>query len=124
MKPGFKKVYQYDDGKLAVAEFFNPTTGEEYCAVVRNVFYPDVNWDEEGLKAPLDMNAYSAWRSKRKIFCIGDRVRVVRGIKVPIGTVGIIRDMYDWKDERGRVKNKYVVLDNGYRTSYRNVVIV
>lgn len=119
---GFKKVYQTSDkGGIVLAEFFNPYTGEEYSAPI---LYEDGSFDEEAYLEDIDAQARKMWRSKRKDFRISDVVKVVRGIKVPHGTVGKIVDMYNWKDEKGRVKNRYVVLDSGVKTSVNNVIIV
>lgn len=122
IREGFKKVYQTsDNGGIILAEFFNPSTGEEYSAPI---LYEDGSFDEIAYLEDIDEIARKRWRSKRRDFRIGDIVRVVRGIKAPLGTVGKIVDMYDWRDEKGRIKNRYVVLDNGMRTSNKNVIIV
>lgn len=123
IREGFKKVAE-SGGTYVVARFFNPETKEEYGQCVRDYDYDDCrNDDDEAYYAPIDEDARREWLHFNGHVVVGDTVKVVRGRKVPIGTVGVIDRIYDWKDCYGRVQTTYVVLEDGQRTSIANVVL-
>lgn len=124
IKEGFKKVCE-SGSSYVVARFFNPETKEEYTQCVRDYDYADGSRDDdEAYNAPIDEDAVNAWKKFHGIVRIGDTVKVVKGRKVPLGTVGEVKDIYDWRDCYGRIQCIYVVLDNGQRTNINNVAIV
>ena len=73
---------------------------------------------------PIDEEAADAWRKHIGIVAAGDTVKVVKGRKVPLGTVAKVTRVYDYKDRYGRVVAVYAVLDNGQKTSVYNCEII
>ena len=124
IREGFKKVSQ--SGSIFVtALFFNPDTKEYYSKCVRDYDYADGSRDDdEAYYMPIDRDAEKEWLKFIGIVSIGDTVKVVKGRKVPIGTVATVVDIRDWKDCYGRVQSTYAYLDNGMKTSVYNCEII
>ena len=128
IKEGFKKVSE-SGGCYVTARFFNPETGEEYSSCVRDYDNSDGSRDDdEAYYAPIDEEALKLWKRKHGIVSVGDCVKVVRGRKLPIGRIGIVTRIYDWKDMYGRVQTRYCEFSDGYgetlRTSLANVELI
>lgn len=123
IREGFKKIAE-SGGSYVTALFFNPETGESYSACVRDYdYYDGLRDDDEAYYAPIDEDALRLFNHKHGIISVGDTVKVVKGRKVKIGTVGVVDKIYDWKDRYGRPQTRYVVFENGERTSIGNVVL-
>lgn len=124
VRDGFKKVSQ-SGSTFVTAGFFNPETKEFYTHCVRDYDYADGSRDDdEAYYMPIDEDALREWKRFNGIIQIGDTVEVVKGRKVPIGTIGNVVNIYDWKDNYGRVQARYVVLSDGQKTSIDNCKIV
>ena len=124
IREGFKKVDE-SGGTYVVARFFNPETKEEYGQCVRDYDYADCSRDDdEAYYAPIDEEARAAWIHFNGGILVGDTVKVVKGRKLPIGTVWVVDRIYDWKDCYGRVQTTYVVFKDGKKTSIGNVVLL
>ena len=120
----FYKVNQ-TGGSYVVALFVNPISWESYTVCVRDYDYADCSRDNDELYyMPIDEEAANAWRKHIGIVEAGDTVKVVKGRKVPLGTVAKVTRVYDYKDRYGRVVAVYAVLDNGMKTSVNNCEIV
>lgn len=117
---GMKKVVQ-NGGTYVTAIFYNPLT-MEYCEkCVRDYDYSDGSRDNDELyHMPIDEAAHRDWCHAWGAILVGDTVVVVRGRKVPHGTVGKVVSIKDWKDCYGRVQNTYVYFEDGTRTSIWN----
>lgn len=123
VRDGFLKVAQ-EGGTYVVATFFNPGTGESYTKCVRDYDYSDCSRDDDdAYYMEIDPDARRAWLRSQGVVSVGDKVRVVKGRKVPVGTVGVVARMFDWKDCYGRVQTRYCVLDGGVKVSVDNVVL-
>lgn len=124
VRNGFKKVAQ--SGSIFItAVFFNPETKETYNQCVRDYDYADGSRDDdEAYYMPIDEEAVRAWKRFNGVIQVGDKVEVIKGRKVPIGTIAEVTDIYDWKDNYGRVQTRYAVLSNGQKTSVDNCKIV
>lgn len=120
----FYKVAQ-SGGSFIVATFFNPETNEVKTEVVRDYDYADCSRDNDELYyMPIDEDARRAFLRFNGVVSIGDTVKVVKGRKVPIGTIAEVVDIRDWKDQYGRVQTRYAYLSNGMKTSTSNCEIV
>lgn len=124
MENKFYKVGQAG-GTFIVAYFYNPVTQETRSECVRDYDYYDCSRDNDELYyMPIDEEAAELYRKHCGIIAAGDVVRVVKGRKVPIGTVAKVLRVYDFNDRYGRAVARYAVLDNGMKTSVYNCEIV
>ncbi len=124
VRDGFFKVKQ-EGGSFVVATFFNPTTNEEYTHCVRDYDYSDCSRDDdEAYNMEIREDARRAWLRHHGVVQTGDTVKVVRGRKVPVGTVAVVVDVTKWSDRYGRVQTVYAHLNNGMRTSVTNCEIL
>ena len=128
VREGFFKVNQ-EGCTYVTALFWNPETDETYTKCVRDYDYSDCSRDDDELYyMPIDEKVRKAYRDKirRKLQLVevGDTVKVVKGRKVPIGTVAKVVDVREWRDCWGRVQTRYAYLDNGMKTSETNCEIL
>lgn len=117
---GFYKVAQ-DGGTYVVATFYNPVTNETFTKCVRDYDYADCSRDNDELYY-MDINneARTKWLHSKGVILIGDMVEVIKGRKVPVGTVARVTDKKPYKDRYGRTQTIYLYFDNGMRTSEDN----
>lgn len=121
---GFYKVAQ-NGGTFVTATMFNPITNEVKVLCVRDYDYDDCSRDNDEIYyMDIDEDARKAYLKFKGIVSIGHEVEVIKGRKVPIGTVGVVEKVYDWKDNYGRVQSTYAVLDNGVKVNVNNCKIV
>ena len=107
IKEGFYKVSQ-SGGTYVTATFFNPCTLEEYSKCVRDYDYADCSRDDDELYyMDIDKNAERAWKHHNGEILWGDEVKVVKGRKVPIGTIANDAELRDRMKEYNiqKVKN-------------------
>jgi len=117
---GFYKVAQ-DGGSYVVATFYNPETNETFSKCVRDYDYSDCSRDNDELYyMDIDNEARIKWLHSKGVILVGDTVEVVKGRKVPVGTVARVIDKKPYKDRYGRIQTIYLYLDNGMRTSEDN----
>lgn len=122
IREGFYKVSQ-SGGTYVTATFFNPCTLEEYSKCVRDYDYADCSRDDDELYyMDIDKNAERAWKHHNGEILWGDEVKVVKGRKVPIGTVANVKAIYPYHDRYGRWVCDYAYLDNGMKTNVNNLV--
>lgn len=121
---GFYKVDQ-TGGTYIVATFFNPETKEEKTCCVRDYDYADCSRDNDDLYyMPINEDMKIEWLHYRGVILPGDVIQVVKGRKVPIGTVAKVADKRPYKDRYGRIQAIYLYLDNGMKTNENNCVLV
>lgn len=124
MENKFYKVGQAG-GTFVVAYFFNPVTKETDSCCVRDYDYNDCSRDNDELYyMPINKEAAEMYRKFLGIVGAGDIVRVVKGRKVPIGTIAKVARTFDYKDKYGRVITTYAVFEDGRKTSVDNLEIV
>ncbi len=117
-------------GSYVVALFFNPATHETKTVLARDYDYSDCSRDnDEVYDMPVDQNAAEAYRKWLNSIDgghlkAGDTVEVVKGRKIPHGTVAEVVRIYDWKDSYGRVQTTYAVFADGRKTSVYNCRII
>ena len=123
-KEGFFKVKQ-DGGTFICATFFNPATGEEFSECVRDYDYSDCSRDNDELYyMPINEDVFRQWQHHHGVILEGDVIQVVKGRKVPVGTVATVRKKYPFKDKYGRFCTMYLYLDNGMKTNIDNCILV
>ncbi len=125
---GFYKVGE-NGGAFVSALFVNPETWETKLICVRDYDYSDGSRDNDELYyMPINEEVKNKWHMHvRKVEGIvgeGDTVKVVKGRKIPIGTVAVVESIRPWKDKYGRVQTEYAVFTDGRKTSVNNCVII
>lgn len=117
---GFYKVAQ-DGGTYVVATFYNPVTNECITKCVRDYDYADCSRDNDELYyMDIDNEARTKWLHSKGVILVGDVVEVVKGRKIPVGTVARVTDKKPYKDRYGRTQAIYLYFDNGMRTNEDN----
>lgn len=120
---GFFKVAE-SGGTFVTNTFYNPTTGETVSGCVRDYDYSDRSRDlDELYNLPIDEANRVKWLHSRGQILTGDVVQVVKGRKVPLGTVGKVYKMYPYHDKYGRKVADYVCIEGGYRTNVNNCIL-
>lgn len=118
---GFYKVAE--DGYSFISDiFYNPLTRESHIINVRDYDYSDRSRDIDELYY-MDIN-----EEVRKVYLhvemdailVGDTVKVIKGCKLPIGTIGIVREIKPYYDKYHRWVCDYVYFENGLRTNIGN----
>jgi len=129
MENRFYKVNQ-SGGSYVTALLYNPVTHETKTKCVRDYDYEDGrNDDDELYYAPIDVDAaehYRKWMNNLNggFIKAGDVVEVVKGRKIPLGTIGKVVRVYDWRDRYGRPQATYAVFEDGRKTSVWNCKII
>ena len=87
-----------------------------------NIFkIPDEIWDAGQYRdLPINKTVSRLWKKHNGVIQTGDRVMVVSGRKVPIGTVAKVESIRPMNDRYGRWVADYVYLGNGMRTNITN----
>ena len=122
---GFYKVAE-DNGGVCVGTFWNPETKESFSKITWDIDRPYINDDEEIeilRYLPINKEVRSAWLHYNGIIQINDVVKVVKGRKVPIGTIAKVIDKKPYKDRYGRTQAIYLYFDNGMRTNENNCAL-
>ena len=122
---GFYKVNE-DNGGVCVGTFWNPETKESFSKITWDIDRPYISDDEEIeilRYLPINKEVRSAWLHYNGIIQINDVVEVVKGRKVPIGTIAKVIDKKPYKDIYGRTQAIYLYFDNGMKTNENNCVL-
>lgn len=124
IRKGFFKVAE-SGGSYVVDTFYNPDTKEVYTECVRDYDYNDCSRDKDELyHMAIDEDARRAWLHDSGVILKGDTVKVVKGRKIPVGTVAEVVNIYDWRDRYGRVQTTYAVFADGRETNINNCVLM
>lgn len=121
---GFEKIGQ--SGCLFIlATFYNPVTKEYKSKCVRDYDYADRSRDiDELYYMPVNKEVRRQYRKDNGIISVGDTVKVVKGRKVPVGTVAVVQEIKPWHDRYGRRQATYLYFTDGTRTNANNCVLV
>lgn len=117
-------------GSYVVAYFYNPVTHETDSKLARDYDYSDCSRDnDEVYNMPINEEAADHYRKYLNSLegghiQVGDVVEVVKGRKIPHGTIGKVVNVYDWRDSYGRIQTTYAVFEDGRKTSVSNCKIV
>ena len=132
MEQLFDKYYKVNQtgGSYVVALYYNPITHATKTVLARDYDYSDASRDnDEVYYEPINEIAKEDYRrylnsQSYGFVSVGDTVQVVKGRKVPIGTIAKVVRVYDWRDCNGRVKATYAEFSDGRRTSVYNCLII
>jgi hypothetical protein len=119
---GFFKIAE-GGFSLTVATFFNPSTKEIRREIIWDFDDPSRYETPEYValrEMDIDQTALAEYRRLNGVIVVGCTIKVVKGRKVPVGTVATVTDIKPWKDAFGRVQCTYAYLSNGMRTSIDN----
>lgn len=117
---GFYKVEQSGDSFI-IGIFYNPDTKEECHEILRDYDYFDCSRDNDELYyMEIDKDVRRQWLHNKGVILIDDTVEVIKGRKVPIGTIAKVTDKKPYKDRYGRTQAIYLYFDNGMRTNENN----
>lgn len=120
----FYKV-SHNGGTYVTGLFVNPITWETKLECLRDYDYSDCSRDNDELYyMPIDEEVARLWRRHCGIVGVGDTVEVIKGRKMPIGYIGKVADLRDWRDQFGRVQATYAVFEDGKRTNVDNCRIL
>lgn len=117
---GYYKVAQVG-GCYISATFYNPDTKDTISCCVRDYDYLDGSRDNDELYY-MEINEVvrTQWLHNRGVILVNDVVEVVKGRKVPIGTIAKVIDKKPYKDRYGRTQATYLYFDNGMKTNEDN----
>ena len=86
---GFFKVNE-NNGGVNVCTFFNPETKEEFSKIVCDIDNDRLLEDDEIQilrYLTIDNDAVIAWKHFNNAFVVGDNIEVIKGRKIPKGTI-------------------------------------
>lgn len=139
---GFRKVGTETSPSLVHVLMWNPDTKELRRIVVEDYeyAYPDGPFMTESIReygldeverihdAPVDEDALRDYAIHRNIVSVHAIVRVAKGRKVPVGTVGTVTRIRDIHDRYGRHVATYADLKaedgNRHSTSIENLTVI
>ena len=122
---GFYKVAE-SNGGVCVGTFYNPDTKEVFTKITWDIDRPYINDDEEIeilRYLPIDKKMRWQWLHEKGVIQEGDQIKVVKGRKVPIGTVATVKEIKPFYDRYRRWQADYLYLDNGMKTNINNCVL-
>ena len=122
---GFYKVAE-NNGGVCVGTFYNPDTKEVFTKITWDIDRPYINDDEEIeilRYLPIDEKMRWQWLHESGVIQKGDQIKVVKGRKVPIGTVATVKEIKPFYDRYRRWQADYLYLDNGMKTNINNCVV-
>ena len=124
MEGGWRKVNE-SGGTLVTAILYNILTGEQVSIVTRDYDYSDCSRDNEyWYAAQIDHDAQIAYFRKNAIIYPGAAVLVVKGRKIPVGTVGTVEKIRPVYDCYRRHVADYVVFPDGQQTNIDNCIMI
>ncbi len=91
---GFYKVEE-NNGGVCVGTFYNPDTQEYFTKITWDIDDIRLDQDEEVQiyrYMPINKDVRRLWLHRAGVIQEGDRIKVVKGRKVPIGTVATVGD--------------------------------
>ena len=122
---GFYKVAE-DNGGVCVGTFWNPDTKESFTKITWDIDRPYIN-DNEEIEIlrylPINAEIRKAWLHEAGVIQVNDTIKVVKGRKVPVGTIAKVINKKPYKDRYGRTQAIYLYLNNGMRTNENNCVL-
>ena len=120
---GFYKVSE-TCGSLVIATYYNPETDEEDGIVARDYDYDRSVDNDSVYNAVINENVKKVWLHSNGAILEGDKVMVIKGRKVPKGTVHTVKAKKDVYDRYGRWQCEYLIFDDGLATNEANCIRV
>jgi hypothetical protein len=122
---GFYKVAE-NNGGVCVGTFYNPDTQESFTKITWDIDDIRLDQDEEVQiyrYMPINKDVRRLWLHRAGVIQEGDQIKVVKGRKVPIGTVATVKEIKPFYDRYRRWQADYLYLDNGMKTNINNCVL-
>lgn len=128
MVDSYNGFYKVDTSGFSIttAVFYNPTTKETFSRIVWDIDNPQIERDPETsilYHMPINEQARRQWLHYRGVIQEGDAVKVVKGRKVPIGTIATVKSIKPFYDGYGRQQALYLYFDNGMKTNIHNCIL-
>lgn len=120
---GYYKITKNSGFGYITALFYNPMTKELMDVCVKDLDDPR-NDNEELYNMEVNEKVYELYKHHRGIVSIGDTIEVIKGRKVPVGTIGKVVNEFDYKDQYGRVQAHYFVLEDGTKINEMNCKLI
>lgn len=115
MISGFYKVNEITYSDYTQGIFFNPKTKEEFGMILDGVSIFSLE--------PINDYVRSIWNKEREIV-LGDTVKVVRGKKIPVNTVGTVTRIYPIYNKYNNKVCDYIEIDGIFSTNRDNLRLV
>jgi len=134
-KDGFFKVRSGCEcrGAYIIETFYNPVKNEIREQLVHNLDDYELNRHYEVLYnmpycTDMQVNAYYIKEDRRikhsnGVLLAGDIAKIVKGRKLPIGSLKKFAEIQKWRDRFGRVQTYYAVFTDGTRTNIDNCIL-
>lgn len=120
----FYKV-SHNSGSFVTGDFFNPVTKEHRTEVLRDYDYSDCSRDNDKLYyMEVDEDVKRIWLHYNGKILKGDTVEVVKGRKLPIGYVGIVKEIKPFYDRYHRLQAYYIYFADGQKTNINNCMLI
>lgn len=122
---GFYKVSE-DNGGVCVCGFYNPETEEYFSKITWDIDRPYINNDEEvEILRYMQINKEIRWLylHRKGIIQVGDTIKVIKGRKLPIGKIAVVKEIKPYKDRYGRTQAMYLYFTDGTRTNMDNCIL-
>jgi len=120
---GFFKV-EHDGGTYVTAHYYNPKTDEEGSLLARDYDYDGGHDNDSVYYASIDKESERTWRHRKGEILEGDQIMVIKGRKVPTGTLHTVHAKRKVYDKYGRYVALYLVFDDGLATNEDNCIRV
>ena len=123
---GYYKVAE-NNGGVCVGYFFNPNTKEAFSKITWDIDRPYINDDEitEILRyLPINEDVKKIWMHHNGKILVGDTVEVFKGRKIPIGYIGVVKNIKPFYDRYGRWQADYIYFVDGQKTNYDNCKLI
>lgn len=117
---GFYKVSE-SGGTFVTVVYFNPETNEDDSLVARDYDYADKSRDNDSIYyAPINEELRREWKHRNGAILDGDKVEIVKGRKLPKGTIHTVAGRRPILDRYGRRVCEYLVFTDGLQTNIAN----
>jgi hypothetical protein len=123
---GFYKVSE-SNGGVCVGTFYNPTTKESFTKITWDIDDVRLEGDEyiQILRfLPIDKDVRWLYLHEKGVIQEKDKVEVIKGRKVSIGTIAIVTLIKPYYDKFRRWQCDYAYLDNGMKTNVDNCKLI
>lgn len=123
VKNGWYKVKEDFTCTRTYGIFYNPTTREVDSEVESDSDdFRNDNWYLYDY--PINAEVAELYRKRSGVIKEGDTVKVVKGRKVPIGTIAVVAKIYPFYDKYHRWQCDYVYFKGGGKTNKANCELI
>lgn len=134
-KDGFFKIKTDNTCRYSTIHetFYNPVINEIREQFVHGLDDYELNRMYEGLYnmpycTDLQVIAYyekedRKIKHKNGVLLNGDTVKIIKGRKIPVGTLKTFKEIQVWKDKYGRNQTYYAIFTDGTKTNIDNCIL-